>query len=85
MNMSVTNVELFDRNTITENVKQAYAAIAKLYKQNIKSDKLDRRFVEEFLTLFKPGQKILDVGTGTGSIAKHMATAHKLNVTAIDV
>ena len=63
---------------------EVYDKLSKDYKNNIKSDKLDHRFIEKFLTLLKPGFRVLDAGSGTGYLANEMQELHGLKVIAID-
>ncbi|OGL94611.1 hypothetical protein A2348_01725 [Candidatus Uhrbacteria bacterium RIFOXYB12_FULL_58_10] len=69
---------------ISKKVQEAYKQIAKAYLKKVRSGSLDHRFVERFLALFAPGQKILDVGAGTGEMSQEMLLEHQLDVTAID-
>lgn len=70
---------------ISKDVEGAYDNIASDYKATVKSDDVDHRFIEKFISLFKPGQKILDIGAGTGTISSHMQHDHQLEVIAIDL
>ncbi len=68
----------------TDDVLNTYEKIAADYATTVKSDVLDHRYIEKFLLLFKPGQKILDIGVGTGTLSAEMKENHGLDVTAID-
>lgn len=65
-------------------VQDAYEKIAEDYSTTVKSDHFDHRYIEKFLFLFKPQQKILDIGAGTGALSVEMKENHGLDVTAID-
>jgi ubiquinone/menaquinone biosynthesis C-methylase UbiE len=69
----------------TVSVARCYKKIAAAYKDKVKSEDFDHIYIEKFLALFKPGKKILDLGSGTGALAEHMHKNHLLNVTAIDL
>lgn len=72
------------QDELSRRVQDAYKQIAKSYLTKVRSGSLDHRFIEKFLTLFEPGQKILDVGSGTGEMSAEMAGHHQLDVQAID-
>ena len=69
----------------TKSIEDGYKEIASDYKTTVKSDDLDHRYIEKFLSLFQPGQKILDIGSGTGNIAHEIKLQHQLDVTAVDI
>ena len=69
---------------ISKKVQEAYKQIAKSYLKKVRSGSLDHRFIEKYLALFEPGQKILDVGAGTGEMSHEMLVEHQLEVQAID-
>jgi ubiquinone/menaquinone biosynthesis C-methylase UbiE len=68
----------------SKQVKKAYRVLAKQYKRKVRSEEFDHRFIEKFLAMFSPGQRILDIGAGTGIIAHDMFIRHQLKVVAID-
>jgi ubiquinone/menaquinone biosynthesis C-methylase UbiE len=68
----------------SKRVEKAYRVLAKQYKRKVRSEEFDHRFIEKFLAMFSPGQRILDIGAGTGIIAHDMFIRHQLNVVAID-
>lgn len=70
---------------ITQVVENTYNAIAKDFEEKVPSHNLDHRFIEKYLASFSPGQKILDLGAGTGVISNEMMHEHQLDVTAIDL
>lgn len=72
------------QDDLSRSVQEAYRQIAKSYLVKVRSGSLDHRFIEKFLTLFKPGQKMLDVGSGTGEMSAEMIVEHQLEVQAID-
>ncbi len=69
---------------LSRSVQDAYKQIAKSYLKKVRSGSLDHRFIEKFLTLFVPGQKLLDIGAGTGEMSAEMVAHHQLDVCAID-
>lgn len=73
-----------NQDDLSKRVQDAYKQIAKSYLKKVRSGDLDHRFVEKFLTLFQPGQKILDAGAGTGEMSREMMDHHQLDVQAID-
>ena len=64
--------------------KSTYNQITKQYSKTVNSDDLDHPFIEKFLVMLKPGDKVLDAGCGTGNITYEMQKYHKLKVTGID-
>jgi len=72
------------QDELSRRVQEAYKQIAKSYLKKVRSGSLDHRYIERFLTLFDPGQKILDVGAGTGEMSAEMVAHHQLEVQAID-
>jgi ubiquinone/menaquinone biosynthesis C-methylase UbiE len=72
------------QDDLSRRVQEAYKQIARSYIKKVRSGSLDHRFIEKFLTLFEPGQKVLDVGAGTGEMSAEMLTHHQLEVQAID-
>jgi ubiquinone/menaquinone biosynthesis C-methylase UbiE len=66
-------------------VKRTYDRIGGSFERNVKSDSLDKKYIEKFLGYLKPGQLVLDAGSGTGSVAAEMTEKYRLRVVAIDV
>ncbi|NBS41694.1 class I SAM-dependent methyltransferase [bacterium] len=73
-----------NEEALSKSVQEAYKQIAKSYIKKVRSGSLDHRFIEPFLALFSPGQKILDIGAGTGEMSEEMSSHHQLDVTGID-
>lgn len=71
--------------TISSQVQKAYKAVISDYKDKVKSEDLDHRYIERFLLSLEPKQKVLDIGCGTGGVSNEMAENHQLKVTAIDI
>lgn len=65
--------------------KEVYDRIHGSYKNTVKSENLDHPYIEKFLGYLHPGEQLLDVGAGTGSLAYEMQSLHKLKVSAIDI
>jgi ubiquinone/menaquinone biosynthesis C-methylase UbiE len=78
-------MEVIMEDETTKNVESAYSNIVQDYGVKVKSHDLDHRYIERFLSLFSAGQKILDIGAGTGTISNEMQSNHQLDVTAIDL
>lgn len=64
--------------------KEVYNKIISSYCKNIKSEFLDHPYYERFLSYLRVGQKVLDAGAGTASIANEMMKLHGLKIVAID-
>lgn len=64
--------------------KAIYNQITKQYATRVRSEDLDHPFIERFLAILNPGDRVLDAGCGTGVIAHEMQKYHRLKVTGID-
>ena len=73
------------RKDVVASVEKAYKKVAKKYEGKVKSEDLDHPYIEKFLTLLMPEEKILDLGAGTGTISEEMIERHRLSVEAIDI
>jgi SAM-dependent methyltransferase len=63
----------------------AYDRIASSYEQQVAGDAWMRRILwRHYLSVFRPGDRVLDVACGTGLDARYLAD-HGIHVTAIDV
>lgn len=74
-----------DNSSIPKDVKETYNQIAQEYNNTVKSENHDREYLEKYLALFKPGQKILDIGAGTGNVSQDIQDTRQLDVTAVDI
>lgn len=68
-----------------KSTQEVYNQIISHYNSKVKSEILDHRFIERFLSRLKKGDFVLDVGAGTGALSHEMNVLHKLKVVAIDI
>lgn len=72
-------------DNITKAVKGAYKKVISDYRDKVKSEDLDHVYIERFLLGLDPGDKVLDIGCGTGSLSGEMMQNHQLEVVATDI
>lgn len=69
----------------TELVRLAYDRLARGYEKDVAGDTWMRQMLwRHYLTIFRPGDRVLDVACGTGLDAVHLAMSG-IHVTAIDI
>lgn len=72
-------------NAKADKTAENYDAIAELYLRNVHSHRLDCRFIDRFLSKLKPNQRILDIGSGPGTLFHELQSKRKLQVVGIDL
>jgi len=72
-----------DKSDKYQLVKQDYGSIATWYDKTYDASKEMKRELDDFLSDFKPGQKILDAGCGPGKESIYLS--QRCSVTALDL